>query len=74
MPSTQLWLDTFLPLTLARELSYDTVQVFTLIAMEPPIRVSGSGSADYVRDAKVRIWYIARYPIRVVRYFSGASC
>lgn len=28
-------------------------QVFTLIAMEPPIRVSGSGSADYVRDAKV---------------------
>lgn len=29
-------------------------QVFSLIAMEPPIRVSGAGSADYVRDAKVR--------------------
>eukprot|EP00752_Nemacystus_decipiens_P006079 g5487.t1 len=31
------------------------MQVFTLIAMEPPIRVSGSGSADYVRDAKVAV-------------------
>lgn len=30
-------------------------QVFTLIAMEPPIRVSGTGSADYVRDAKVTV-------------------
>ncbi|CAM9361554.1 unnamed protein product [Hapterophycus canaliculatus] len=30
-------------------------QVFSLIAMEPPIRVSGSGSADYVRDAKVAV-------------------
>lgn len=28
------------------------VQVFTLVAMEPPVRVSGPGSADYVRDAK----------------------
>lgn len=28
--------------------------MFSLIAMEPPIRVSGAGSADYVRDAKVR--------------------
>lgn len=33
------------------------LQVFTLIAMEPPIRVSGSGSADYVRDAKVRSFH-----------------
>ena len=32
---------------------WSMVQVFTLIAMEPPIRVSGAGSADYVRDAKV---------------------
>ncbi|CAM9437979.1 unnamed protein product [Ectocarpus sp. 4 AP-2014] len=31
------------------------MQVFTLIAMEQPIRVSGSGSADYVRDAKVAV-------------------
>ncbi|CAM9698832.1 unnamed protein product [Ascophyllum nodosum] len=31
------------------------MQVFTLIAMEPPIRVSGEGSADYVRDAKVNV-------------------
>lgn len=36
------------------------VQVFSLIAMEPPIRVSGAGSADYVRDAKVMI-AVARY-------------
>lgn len=31
------------------------LQVFSLIAMEPPIRVNGAGSADYVRDAKVTI-------------------
>lgn len=33
---------------------FGSAQVFTLIAMEPPIRVSGTGSADYVRDAKVQ--------------------
>lgn len=36
------------------EVDHGATQVFTLIAMEPPIRVSGSGSADYVRDAKVK--------------------
>lgn len=41
--------DAYVPTTRA----CDMVKVFTLIAMEPPIRVSGTGSADYVRDAKV---------------------
>ena len=30
-------------------------QVLSLVAMEPPVRVSGPGHSDYVRDAKVQL-------------------
>lgn len=39
------------------------MQVFTLIAMEPPIRVTGERSADFVRDAKVTT------PLRLIQQF-----
>ena len=29
-------------------------QVLSLVAMEPPVKVSGAGHSDYVRDAKVQ--------------------
>ena len=31
------------------------LQVMSLVAMEPPIKVTGEGSADYVRDEKVKV-------------------
>ncbi|CAM9134606.1 unnamed protein product [Choristocarpus tenellus] len=40
------------------------IQVFTLVAMEPPVRVSGTGSADFLRDAKVNVLKAAA-PVRL---------
>ena len=51
--------------THSRYFRMSMVQVFTLIAMEQPIRVSGTGSADYVRDAKV---------IATIRVFAVSGC